>query len=700
VISATEFLQREADITSDILRTRNIGIIAHIDAGKTTTTERLLFYTGKIYRIGEVDEGTAVMDWMDQERERGITITAAATTCIWKGYRINIIDTPGHVDFTAEVERSLRVLDGAIGIFCAVSGVQPQSETVWRQSERYRIPRLVYINKMDRIGADFFRAVQSVERKLDRRLVLVNLPIGSGSDFQGIIDLVEQQAILFPSEDETQAKKIPIPTSLSSLANEYRTQLIEKLADVDDQVMIKYLEGEAISVTELKQALRKGTLSGKFFPVFCGASLRNKGTLQLLDAIVDYLPSPVDRGRVSGLNPQTGQADERLPSEDEPVSLLVFKVQNDVHLGRLLYCRIYSGLLRPGVLINWSRGKRERIIKILQLHANRYQLCQEARAGDIVGVVGPKSTYTGDTLADTKHPIVFERMAFPEPVVAVSVEPRTRAEQEKVNWALARLADEDPTIHLRVDPETGQTILYGMGELHIEISIEKLRREHNLNLKVGKPQVAYRETVSVSGKGEGRFIREYDGKAQYGHVILQVEPLATPESKFEFVNHCPPEKIPEVFVPSIEEGIREAMEVGPLAGYPVINIKVAIVDGSCDQSSSTDVAYKIAATMAFREACRQAKPVLLEPIMKIELTVPAEFLGDVLSDFNARGGRIQQLESVGSSKVITGLISLRETFGYATTLRSLTQGRGSYTMEFLRYNLVPQAEAARLLHQG
>lgn len=691
--------KRETDKKVDISKTRNIGIIAHIDAGKTTTTERFLFYTGKTYRIGEVDEGTAVMDWMDQERERGITITAAATTCLWKGYRINIIDTPGHVDFTAEVERSLRVLDGAIGIFCAVSGVQPQSETVWRQSERYSIPRLVYINKMDRIGADFYRSVHSIEKKLDAKVLVLNLPLGSGSDFSGIIDIVTQKALLFPSEDETEYQVIPIPSPFASLAAEYRMKLMEKLADVDDLIMDKYLSGQEITVEELRQGIRKATLSGRLFPVFCGASLKNKGTLQLLDAIVYYLPSPVDRGAIYGTNPETGHQQFRLPAEDEPVSLLIFKVQNHTHLGRLLYSRIYSGVVKTGqTLMNWSRKKKEKINKVLELNADRFQACQEAYPGDIVGLVGLKDSYTGDTLADDEHPIIFERMLFPEPVVSVSVEPRTRADQEKLQMALTKLAEEDPTVVFRLDQETGQIIFSGMGELHIDVCLEKIRRQYKLGLKLGRPQVAYRETISHEGTGEGRFVKQVAGRGQYGHVVLRLEPLAGQGKRLQFVNSCPQDKIPAVFVPAIEEGIREALEIGPLAGYPVTQILATVIDGSSHQTDSSEVAYKIAATMAFRSACQAAGPLLLEPVMKLEVTVPEEFLGEVLGDFHARRGKILHVETIGSSKVISGQVALRHTFGYATVLRSLTQGRGSYTIEFLRYEAVPEEDVGRLLH--
>jgi len=679
-----------------IKKIRNIGIIAHIDAGKTTTTERLLFYTGKTYKIGEVDEGTAVMDWMDQEKERGITILSAATTCYWKEHKINIIDTPGHVDFTVEVERSLRVLDGAIGIFCGVGGVQPQSETVWRQSSKYNIPRIIYVNKMDRTGADFFRVIKDIEEKLHCEVLVLELPVIIGDEFRGIVDVVEEKAIYYPSGNETAVEEKEIPAHLKELTEKYRALLMEKTADVDETVMKKYLDGAKVTVTELKRAIRKGTVNCKFFPVFCGASLRNKGTLLLLNAIVDYLPSPADRGPTPGINPLNKENVKRIPSGKENLSMYVFKLYNDLHMGKLLYTRLYSGEARKGHgIYNWTRNCSEKIMKILEVHANKYYEKEDAGAGDIVALAGLRKSFTGDTLTEKKHPILFERLKFPEPVIYVSAEPRVKSDHERIHEGLLKMAEEDPTVKIKIDEETGQTIIMGMGELHIDVIAERLRREYKLNIRLGKPEVAYRETITRAATGEGKFIKRTGAKGHYGHVVLALTPLPRGE-KFIFENLVDENKIQRQFIPSIEEGVREAMEAGPLLGVPVMDIKVTVKDGSSNPVDSNEVAYKIAASMAFLDASRKAEPVLLEPIMRIELTVPEEFMGDALTDFNLRDGKIEHVKTKEGFKIVEGHVPLRTVFGYATMLRSLTQGRGSYTIEPSYYEVVPAEEVKRI----
>jgi len=683
-------------LMDEIAKIRNIGIIAHIDAGKTTTTERFLFYTGKTYKIGEVDEGTATMDWMDQEKERGITITSAATTCFWKGYKRNIIDTPGHIDIAVEVERSLRVLDGAIGIFCGVSGVQPQSESVWRQSEKYGVPRIIYINKMDRIGADFFKVIKSIEKKLGTSVIVMQIPIGEGSSFEGIIDILEEKAIYYPGKFETESEIKEIPDAFVEIVKKYKEEMIEKVAEVDEKIMEKYIKGEEIKKEELKKGIRKTTLARKFFPIFCGSSLKDKGTMFLLDAIVDYLPSPIDRGEIIGQNPISMEIEKILPLEKHPLSLLIFKVYNDIHLGRISYARIYSGVLKQGERIyNWTRKRKEKVLRILEIHANKYTEIKQAKAGDIVGLIGLKESFTGDTLGIENKPIVFEPIIFPEPVVSVAVEPKIKSEQSKVYEKFLTLTEEDPTVKVKTDSETGQIIVSGMGELHIEVLVERLRREHNLQVKLGKPEVAYRETISTFAKGEGKFIKQTGGKGHYGHVIVKIEPLPKGE-KFKFVNMLEGEKIPIEFVPAIEEGIKEAIEVG-VFGYPIIDVKVSLIDGSSHSVDSNEVAYRIAATMAFKDAYKKAKPVLLEPIMKIEVTTPEEFLGEVLGDLNARKMKIENVESYGNTKIIKGLIPLRNVFGYTTSLRSLTQGRGSNIIEPLYYEQVPEEELSKII---
>ena len=682
---------------SDIGRIRNIGIIAHIDAGKTTTTERFLFYTGKTYRIGEIDDGTTVMDWMDQERERGITITAAATTCYWKNHKINIIDTPGHVDFTVEVERSLRVLDGVIGIFCGVGGVQPQSETVWRQSEKYHIPRIIYVNKMDRTGADFFKVVRDIDKKLGAVGAVITLPIGRESEFTGIVNLLDWRAVTFPTDNENDAVTGDIPADLLETAKKYRDILVQRAAEVDEHIMDLYVHGREVATDLLRRAIRKGTLERKIFPVFCGSSFKNKGTIQLLDAICDFLPSPKDRGEVTGSLPDTDRKEVRHPSDESPLSLLVFKVQTDDHMGKLLFARIYSGRLERGMrLTNTLRRTKERVMKILEVHANKFQEINEAGAGDIVGIVGIKDTCTGDTLADDRHPIIYGRTVFPEPVISASVEPKSKADQDKVYEGLARVTEEDPTVKLRVDQETGQTIISGMGELHLEVTIERMRREYGVEVKLGKPEVAFRETILGKATEEGKFIKQTGGKGQYGHVKIRIEPLE-PGQKFEFVDDIKGERIPREYLPAIEDGIIEAMEVGGLGGYPVIDVRVTVLDGSYHEVDSSDIAFKIAASMAFKNALRKAHPVLLEPIMRIEVTLPEEYLGEVLADLGSRNGRIGEIETVGKAKIIKGSIPLRHLFGYATALRSLTQGRGNHIIEPLRYERVPDEDVAKLI---
>lgn len=673
-----------------IERVRNIGIMAHIDAGKTTTTERILFYSGKIHKIGEVHEGAATMDWMVQEQERGITITSAATTVSWKDHFINIIDTPGHVDFTVEVERSLRVLDGSVAVFCAKGGVEPQSETVWRQANKYKVPRIAYVNKMDIVGADFFNVVKMIRERLGANPVPIQLPIGQEADFRGMIDLVKNKAIYYLDELGTQSEEKEIPDELKDLAQEYRTKLLEVVAEQDDELMMKYLEGEELTIDEIKAALRKATISFKIVPVLCGSSYRNKGVQPLMDAIVDYLPSPLDLPPVVGTSPDTGEEIVRHPSDDEPLSALAFKVMADPYVGKLVYVRVYSGVLKSGTYVyNTTKGTKERIGRVLRMHANQREEISEAYAGDIVAVVGLKNTITGHTLCDENNPILLESMVFPEPVIQVAIEPKTKAGQEKLSVALQRLAEEDPTFRTYVDQETGQTIIAGMGELHLEIIVDRLVREFKVEANVGKPQVAYRETIKKAVKAEGRFIRQTGGRGQYGHVWLEVEPLE-PGKGFEFVNKIVGGVIPKEYIPAVESGVREAMESGVLAGYPVIDVRVTVFDGSYHEVDSSEMAFKIAASMAFKDAMQKADPVLLEPIMKVEVTVPEEYMGDVIGDISSRRGRIEGTELRGNTQVIRAYVPLAEMFGYATDLRSKTQGRGSYVMQMSHYEEVPK----------
>ncbi len=672
-------------------KTRNIGIMAHIDAGKTTTTERILYYTGVTYKIGEVHDGTAVMDWMVQEQERGITITSAATTCFWKDCRINIIDTPGHVDFTIEVERSLRVLDGAVAVFDSVSGVEPQSETVWRQANKYGVPRIAFMNKMDRVGADFFMSVNSMIERLDANPVPVQIPIGSEDHFRGPVDLVNMKAIYF--DDETLGASYTegeIPENLMPMALEYREKMIEALADIDDTIMEKYLNKEEISPEEIKSVIRKGTLDKKITPVLCGSAFRNKGVQLLLDAIVDYLPSPLDIPPVAGTIPGTDSVIVRQASDKDPFSALAFKVMTDPFVGQLTFIRVYSGVLSAGSYVfNSTKNAKERVGRLLKMHANKREEVKEVSAGDIAAVVGLRNTLTGDTLCDEKQPILLEAIEFPEPVMAVAIEPKTKADQEKLSQSLAKLAQEDPSFKVSFNEETGQTIISGMGELHLEIIVDRLLREFKVGANVGKPQVAYKETIRSAAKGEGKFIRQTGGRGQYGHVYIEIEPLE-PGKGFEFENKIVGGTIPKEYIPAVEKGIREALDRGILAGYPVVDLKAKLYDGSYHEVDSSEMAFKIAGSMAFKEAAKNAKPVILEPIMNIEIVTPEEYMGDVIGDLNSRRGRVQNIEKRGNVQVIKGQAPLAEMFGYATDLRSKTQGRATYTMQFSHYSEVPK----------
>ena len=681
-------------------RTRNIGIIAHIDAGKTTTTERILYYTGKTYKIGEVHEGTAVMDWMVQERERGITITAAATTCYWKDHQINIIDTPGHIDFTVEVQRSLRVLDGGVVVFDAVAGVEPQSETVWRQADRFGVPRICFVNKMDRVGADYWRTIEMIRDRLKAEPLPVQLPIGVEDSFVGVVDLITEEAIVYLDEEGIDWQTRAVPAEMLDEVAEHRETLIERIAETDDELTLKYLEGETITPDELRSALRRATLRGDLVPVLCGSALKNKGVQPLLDAIVYYLPSPLDIPPIKGVNPETGEEETRPVDENAPFAALAFKIVSDPYVGRLAYIRVYSGKVKSGTRVkNVTRNKTERIGRLLRMHANHREEINEIYVGDIAAVVGPKHTFTGDTLADPEHPILLESIQFPEPVISVAIEPRTRADQDKLSEALRRLAEEDPTFRVRYDEETGQTIISGMGELHLEVLVDRMIREFKVWANVGKPQVAYRETITQPVKVEGRFVRQTGGRGQYGHVVVEFEPNE-PGKGFEFENAIRGGTIPKEFIPAVEQGIREAMESGVLAGYPVVDIKARLVDGSYHEVDSSEMAFKIAGSLALQEAVRKGKPVLLEPIMKVEVVVPDEYMGEVLGNLNARRATIEGMEArPGGFHAIRALVPLGEMFGYATDLRSMTQGRGTFTMEFSHYEPVPEELAKKLLER-
>ncbi len=680
-------------------KTRNIGIMAHIDAGKTTTTERVLYYTGRSYKIGEVHEGTATMDWMVQEQERGITITSAATTSFWRDCRINIIDTPGHVDFTMEVERSLRVLDGAIAILDAVSGVEPQTETVWRQADKYKVPRIVYVNKMDRVGADYFRCLAMLKDRLGAHPVPIQIPVGREDKFRGMVNLIEQVAYIWSdSEDLGQTyETIDIPADVKEQAAEYREKMIEALAEVDDHLMEKYLAGEKVSPEEIKAAVRAGTISMKLFPVICGASFKNKGVQPMLDAVVDYLPSPLDIPPLDGINPETGLHETRAADGKAPFSALAFKIMNDPFVGQLTFVRVYSGTLESGTgVYNSTRDKKERIGRLVRMHANKREEIESISAGDIAAVVGLKDTRTGDTLCDPDKPIVLESMDFPAPVIAVAIEPKTKADDEKLGQSLARLAMEDPTFKVNVDPETNQTLIHGMGELHLEIIVDRLLREFKVDANVGKPQVAYRETVRQKAEAQGRFVRQTGGRGQYGDVWLEIEP-SEPGAGVVFENKLRGPAIPREYVPAVEKGIKEAAETGVLAGYPVVDVKVSLTDGSYHDVDSNEMAFKIAASMGFKEGCRKAKPVLLEPVMDVEVVVPSEYQGAVVGDLNSRRGRIVSMDSRGNAQVIRANVPLGQMFGYATDVRSMTQGRATYTMQFARYEEVPRNIAEEIM---
>lgn len=695
-------MQREYPIE----KTRNIGIVAHIDAGKTTVTERILYYTGKTYKIGEVHEGEATMDWMEQEKERGITITAAATTCFWapegnqdKKVRINIIDTPGHVDFTVEVERSLRVLDGAVVVFDGVAGVEPQSETVWRQADKYNVPRICFINKLDRMGADFFKSYESILNRLTPNAIPVQIPIGVESEFRGVCDLIKMKAWTWVDDLGTKMELVEIPDNLKEEAQKWREKLIEKIAEVDDKILEKFLEGAEISEDELRAALRKGVLENKVIPVLCGSALKNKGVQPLLDAVVYYLPSPVDLPPVRGTHPKTGEEIERKPDDNEPFTALAFKVATDPFVGKLVFLRVYSGTLEAGsFVLNTNTGEKERIGRIVRLHANKREEVKKVFAGDIAAAVGVKGVLTGHTLCDINHPIILESMEFPEPVISIAVEPKTKADQEKLSLALQKLSEEDPTFRIKFDPETMQTLISGMGELHLEIITDRLRREFGVEANVGQPQVAYKESIRKTVTSEGKYIRQSGGRGQYGHVWLEITPLER-GAGFQFENRITGGIIPKEFIPAVEAGVKEAMDKGVIAGYPVVDVKVALYDGSFHEVDSSEIAFKIAGSIAFQEGVKKADPYLLEPIMKVEVVVPEEFMGDVMGDLNSRRGKIINVSDRAGMKVIDAMVPLAEMFGYATTLRSITSGRGNFTAEPDHYEEVP-AHIAQAIIEG
>ncbi|WP_110955686.1 elongation factor G [Anaerosinus massiliensis] len=683
-------------------KTRNIGIMAHIDAGKTTTTERILFYTGKVHKIGEVHEGAATMDWMEQEQERGITITSAATTCQWLDHRINIIDTPGHVDFTVEVERSLRVLDGSVAVFCAKGGVEPQSETVWRQADKYSVPRMAYVNKMDILGADFYRVVDMIKTRLHANPVALQLPIGSEDTFLGMVDLIKMDAIIYTDDLGKTSEEVAIPDDMKEKAEEYRQILLDAVAETDDELMMKYLEGEELTEEEIRAAIRKATIDCKMTPVLCGSSYKNKGVQPMLDAVIDYMPSPLDIPAIKGVDPDTGEEDKREADDKLPFSALAFKIMADPYVGKLAFFRVYSGSITSGSYVfNSTKGKKERIGRILQMHANRREEIDTVYSGDIAAAVGLKDTVTGDTLCDEKEPIILESMEFPEPVISVAVEPKTKADQEKMGIALARLAEEDPTFRMRTDQETGQCIISGMGELHLEIIVDRMLREFKVDCTVGKPQVAYRETIRKQVKAEGKFVRQSGGRGQYGHCLLELVPQE-PGVGFSFENKVVGGAIPKEYINPIEAGIKEAMENGVVAGYPMVDIKVIVYDGSYHDVDSSEMAFKIAGSMGFKSGAQKATPVLLEPYMKVEVVVPEEYMGDVIGDLNSRRGRIEGMEARAGAQVINAFVPLSEMFGYATDLRSKTQGRGNYSMEISHYDEVPKniSEAITAKNKG
>ncbi len=679
-------------------KTRNIGIMAHIDAGKTTTTERILFYTGRVHKIGEVHEGAATMDWMAQEQERGITITSAATTAHWKDHRINIIDTPGHVDFTVEVERSLRVLDGSVTVFCAKGGVEPQSETVWRQADKYGVPRMAYVNKMDIMGADFFNVVQMMKDRLKCNAVPIQLPIGKEETFKGIIDLVEMKAYVYYDDLGKDIRTEDIPADMKEMAEEYHTAMIEHIAEVDDNIMEKYLEGETeFQIDEIKAAIRKATISLHMIPVICGTSYKNKGVQKLLDAIIDYMPAPTDIPNIKGVNPETGEEEERPSSDDAPFAALAFKIMTDPYVGKLCFFRVYSGTLDAGSTVyNTNKDNKERMGRMLLMHANHREDLEKVYSGDIAAAVGLKNTTTGDTLCDENHPIVLESMEFPEPVIRVAIEPKTKAGQEKMGIALAKLAEEDPTFRTYTDEETGQTIIAGMGELHLEIIVDRLLREFKVEANVGKPQVSYKETIRKTVEIEHKYARQSGGRGQYGHVWLKLEPME-PGKGYEFVNKIVGGAIPKEYIPAVDAGVQGAMQNGVLAGYNVVDVRVTLFDGSYHEVDSSEMAFKIAASMAFKEGMRKADPVLKEPVMRVDVTTPEEYMGDVMGDLSARRGQIQGMEARNGVQAITAFVPLGEMFGYATELRSRTQGRGQYTMQPSHYEEVPKSVQEALI---
>ena len=684
-----------------IERLRNIGIVAHIDAGKTTTTERILYYTGKTYKIGEVHEGAATMDWMEQEKERGITITAATTACYWernkKTYQINIIDTPGHVDFSVEVVRSMKVLDGIVFIFSAVEGVQPQSEANWRWADRFGVPRIAFINKMDRLGADFYRVFGEIEEKLTIKPIPIQIPIGAEEEFKGVVDLINMKAIIWL--EETLGAKyeiVDIPDELKDKAQEWREKMIEGIVETDDQLMEKYLEGEEISEEELVKALRKATIEKMVVPILCGSAFKNKGVQPLLDAVIDFLPSPIDLPPIKGINPNTGEEEERKPLDDEPFCAYAFKVMSDPYAGQLTYIRVFSGVLESGSYVyNVTKGEKQRVGRLLMMHANTREEISSLSAGEIGAVVGLDAA-TGDTLADEKHPIILEKLEFPEPVISVAIEPKTKKDQEKLSQVLNKFMKEDPTFKATTDPETGQTLIHGMGELHLEVMVDRMRREYGIEVNVGRPQVAYRETIKKKATGEGKFIRQTGGRGQYGHAVIEIEPLERGKG-FEFENAIVGGVIPKEFIPAVEKGIKEALDSGILAGYPVVDVKVKLFDGSYHEVDSSELAFQIAGSMAFKEAAKKANPVILEPIMEVEVETPEDYVGDVIGDLNSRRGKIMGMENKGVITVVRAYVPLAEMFGYATTLRSLTQGRGTFIMKFSHYEEVPQHIAEKII---
>ncbi len=681
-----------------IEKVRNIGIAAHIDAGKTTTTERILYYTGISHKIGEVHEGAATMDWMEQEKERGITITSAATTCFWRDHQINIIDTPGHVDFTIEVERSMRVLDGAVAVFCAVGGVQPQSETVWRQANKYHVPRIVFVNKMDRIGADFFEVERQIRDRLKANPVPIQIPIGAEDNFRGVVDLVEMRGIVW--DDETMGAKyevIEIPEELREKAEEYREKLIEAVAETDEELLEKYLGGEELTVEEIKKGIKKGTLDMSITPMLCGSAFKNKGVQTLLDAVVDYLPAPTEVDWIKGIDPKTGEEVSVESTDNGPFAALAFKIMTDPFVGQLSFIRVYRGQIASGsYVLNSTKGKKERVGRLLKMHANKREEIKELPAGEIGAVVGLKYTLTGDTLCDENHPVILEKMEFPEPVISVAVEPKTKADQEKMATALAKLAEEDPSFRVHTDEETGQTIISGMGELHLEIIVDRMKREFKVDAEVGQPQVAYRETIKTPVEQEYKYAKQTGGRGQYGHVFIKLEPQE-PGKGYEFVNQITGGVIPKEYIPAVDKGIQEAMQNGVVAGYPVVDVKATLYDGSYHEVDSSEMAFKIAGSMAFKEAAKKANPVLLEPIMKVEVEVPEEYMGDVIGDINRRRGQVQSMEDRGGNKIVNAMVPLAEMFGYSTDLRSFTQGRGTYSMEFDHYEEVPRNVAEEII---